>query len=211
MIKTIIPFLFSILFISCTFNGEHQSLKSVINKRGKNEAVIVDLKLSCDKIFYSEEQNSEEQIIFQIAYNNPTDYTYILGDRDNEDNAPDPVVSWDAVPESKGFIFKSQENPGILLTHYQKKQCVTIKPNQKHFFYLYMFNRYNSKEFKKNESVQIHYNGAKKNLKEMYDNNSEKIVFIQNAGLVINIDLDKVKFVKVTENTALYEPKLDKL
>ena len=51
-------------------------IKCSVPKEDKSSTV--DFTLKCDKIFYSEEQNSEEQIIFQIAYNNPTDYTYIL-------------------------------------------------------------------------------------------------------------------------------------
>lgn len=135
MIKTIIPFLFSILFISCTFNGEHQSLNSSNTKQVSAEPILFDLSFKCEEIKYVSDEESYT-VVFKVAYANKSDYTLFLDDTPRLNN------SIDADETSTGFVIENKSKGiAIQLNNMFIEEYSIIKADTSKFIYLYLYNR----------------------------------------------------------------------
>ncbi|THD30681.1 MAG: hypothetical protein DI588_14715 [Flavobacterium johnsoniae] len=195
MKKTLITLLITILMIGC-------------NREKKTEALVLDLNLKCNKVFYTEEEGGFN-VAFQISYQNNSDYTILIQDTVNR------IVSRNSVENTRGFVLKNdydKEDYSIKIADLDNKHnYLFLNPNiNDGRFYLYLYGRYGIKRFiDEIKHCYIQYNGGNLSPATISENIPKKTILF-NLGN-IKIDLDSVKLIKVSHEDMVYQQKLDKM
>lgn len=196
MIKKFV-YIISVFIVGCT-----------PQKENLDAPIVIDLKLNCDKLFYTNGNNGTI-VAFQIYYENQTDYNFIFDDG-SSDALPNTIISLDVTSESRGFVFKDND-ASINLIHESEIKYIKLKPKTKSYFYLFLYNRLKEEDIRKGLSFSITYNGAKPDLLQQVSWSKTKTILIQNSTIGINMMQDSMKVIKVTKEDLLYERRLDKL